>query len=174
MNAAPRSVQPQRRRSGQPIPHSRGTRSRTIVSSTVTSIPSRTTGSKVEKLNAPQQATPVWLSSLLFMQRSSDIVTFLLVASTLIVYSWTVYTQQQWAQEYRKLENLQRNERHLTTANEVMKDQLAQQAENPATGLVNPNQDSTIFLPSAPQRQVYTTSTQTSDRESASTPPLGY
>jgi len=140
----------------------------------VTAIPSRTPGPKVEKLNAPQQAAPAWLSSLLFIQRSSDIVTFLLVATTLIVYSWTVYTQQQWAQEYRKLEDLQRNERHLTTANEVMKDQLAQQAEKPAAGLVNPTQASTIFLPSAPQRQVHTSPTQTPDQLSATTPPLGY
>lgn len=125
-------------------------------------------------LPLPQRLTPIWLSSLIFLKRSSDVVTFLLVAATLTVYSWTVYTQQQWAQEYRKLETLQRNERHLTMANEGIKDQLAQQAEKPATGLVTPSQANTIFLPPAPQRQSSTTSTNTTDPEPAAKTPLGY
>jgi Fe-S cluster biosynthesis and repair protein YggX len=125
-------------------------------------------------LKLPQRLTPIWLSSLIFLQRSSDVITFLLVAATLTVYSWTVYTQQQWAQEYRKLETLQRNERHLTMANEGIKDQLAQQAEKPATGLVTPSQANTIFLPPAPQRQSFTTSTNTTDPEPAAKTPLGY
>ena len=205
MNAAPRSVLPQQRRSKRPAASSRGTRSRAALSSNVTSMASRTAGQKVAPLNKgdrlrtssalgantkgaatpvrsdrptslklPQPLTPIWLSSLIFLKRSSDVVTFLLVAATLSVYSWTVYTQQQWAQEYRKLETLQRNERHLTMANEGIKDQLAQQAEKPATGLVTPSQANTIFLPPAPQRQSSTTSTKTTDPEPAAKTPLGY
>lgn len=205
MNAAPRSVLPQQRRSKRPAASSRGTRSRAALSSNVTSMASRTAGQKVAPLNTgdrlrtpsalgantkgaatpvrsdrptslklPQRLTPIWLSSLIFLKRSSDVVTFLLVAATLTVYSWTVYTQQQWAQEYRKLETLQRNERHLTMANEGIKDQLAQQAEKPATGLVTPSQANTIFLPPAPQRQSSTTSTNTTDPEPAAKTPLGY
>lgn len=205
MNAAPRSVLPQQRRSKRPAASSRGTRSRAALSSNVTSMASRTAGQKVAPLNTgdrlrtpsalgantkgaatpvrsdrptslklPQRLTPIWLSSLIFLKRSSDVVTFLLVAATLTVYSWTVYTQQQWAQEYRKLETLQRNERHLTMANEGIKDQLAQQAEKPATGLVTPSQANTIFLPPAPQRQSSTISTKTTDPEPAAKTPLGY
>lgn len=205
MNAAPRSVLPQQRRSRRPAASSRGTRSRAALSSNVTSMASRTAGQKVAPLNTdvrlrtpsslgantkgattpvrsdrptslplPQRLTPIWLSSLIFLKRSSDVVTFLLVAATLTVYSWTVYTQQQWAQEYRKLETLQRNERHLTMANEGIKDQLAQQAEKPATGLVTPSQANTIFLPPAPQRQSSTTSTNTTDPEPPAKTPLGY
>ncbi len=183
MNAAPRSVLPQRR-SRRPATSSRGTRSRAAFSSAVTSMPSRIAGQKGEKLNPDpkrlastslsQRLTPVWLRSLLFLQRSSDLITFLLVATTLTIYSWTVYTQQQWTQEYRKLETLQRHERHLTTTNEVIKDQLAQQAESPATGLVNPTHANTIVLKPAPQRQYQAAPTQTNNPEPTATAPLGY
>jgi hypothetical protein len=174
MNAAHRSVLPQQRRSRKPAANSRVTRSRAARSSTVTSMPSRPTGQKVERLNTAKQATPSWLSALIFIRRSSDLITFLLVAATLALYSWTVYTQQQWSQEYRKLETLQRHERNLTTTNEVMKNQLAQQAEKPATGLVNPTQANAIVLPAAPQRPFSPASTQKADPEPAGKLPLGY
>lgn len=166
MNLARRSVLPQRRRSKRPTANSRMTQSRAAVSSRARQ--------KVEKLNTAPLTNPVWLSPLLFIQRSSDIVTFILVASTLSLYSWTVYTQQQWSQDYRKLENLQRDERHLTTTNAVIKDQLAKQAEKPATGLVSPRPANTIFLTPAPQRQVRTNPTKTANSEQVAKNPLGY
>jgi hypothetical protein len=137
-------------------------------------MPSRGAGQKVEKLNTGLQSTPAWLSPLLFLQRSSDILTFVLVSSTLTLYAWTVYTQQQWTQEYRKLETLQRDERHLTTTNEVIKNQLAQQAEKPSTGLVTPTPAKTIFLQPAPQRHSLATPTKAVDPELPSKAPLGY
>jgi hypothetical protein len=145
-----------------------------VLLSTETSMPSKPAGQKVERLNTLGQVTPSWLSSLLFLRRSSDIVTFLLVAATLTIYSWTVYTQQQWSQEYRKLEILQRHERNITMANEVMKDQLAQQAEKPATGLVNPTGANAIVLPPAPHRPSSPPPTQTANPEPAAKSPLGY
>jgi hypothetical protein len=102
------------------------------------------------------------------------LVAFLLVAATLTIYSWTVYTQQQWSQSYRELEKLRRQERNLTTANEVMKNQLAQQAEKPATGLVNPTRANAIFLAPAPQRQSSPTPAQTANSDPAAKSPLGY
>lgn len=131
-------------------------------------------GAAPPTLTLSQQLTPRWLSSLLFLKRSSDLVTFLLVTTTLTIYSWTVYTQQQWTRDYRKLENLQRQERQLTTANEVMKNQLAQQAEKPATGLVPPTQTNAIFLPPAQERKSSTTQTQATDSEPVAKSPLGY
>jgi hypothetical protein len=211
MNAVPRSVLPQRRRSRRPAANSRVMRSRAASSSNVTSMPSRTSGQMGEKLKSSdrnssppsssnavrfersavrhphihtkasaqtlslsQRPTPIWLSPLLFLQRGSDIVTFVLVAATLTLYAWTVYTQQQWTQEYRKLENLQRDERHLTTTNALIKDQLAQQAEKPATGLVTPTPANTIFLPPAPQRPSSSTPSKTAASEPTGTVPLGY
>ena len=218
MNAVPRSAVPaQQHRFRRPTTSSRVTRTRAPLSSTVTRMPSRTAGQKVETLNknihrlpttasserpfehyaprlrtttslenaspygaAPQtltlsqQLTPRWLTSLLFLKRSSDLVTFLLVTTTLTIYAWTVYTQQQWMRDYRKLETLQRQERQLTTANAVMKNQLAQQAEKPATGLVSPTQTNAIFLPPVPQRKSSTAPTQTAAPEPAAKSPLGY
>jgi hypothetical protein len=174
MNVARRSVLPHQRRSKKAVANSKVMQSRAALSAKVTNLPSLTARQKVEKLNTVQAPTPVWLSPLLFIQRSSDIVTFILVASTLSLYSWTVYTQQQWSQDYRKLENLQRDERHLTTTNAVIKDQLAQQAEKPATGLVSPSPANTIFLTPAPQRQARTTPSQTASNEPGARNPLGY
>jgi hypothetical protein len=142
-------------------------------SSTVTNFPPRNVGQKVEKLNNTRQQVPVWLKSLLFVQRSSDVITFLLIAATLALYSWTVYTQQQWTKEYDKLQNLQRNERQLTTTNEGIKNQLAQQAEKPASGMVAPDPRSTIYLQPAPQRPVRTP-VKTAEPEPATKAPLGY
>lgn len=174
MNAVPRSALPQRHQSRKPTANSRVMQSRAASPSTVTNMPPRMAGKKVEKLNTAPPPTPAWLSPLLFLQRSSDILTFVLVASTLTLYAWTVYTQQQWTQEYRKLENLQRDERYLTTTNEVIKNQLAQQAEKPSTGLVAPTPAKTIFLQPAPQRQPPTARTKTVDPDLSSKAPLGY
>lgn len=174
MNAARRSVFPQPRRSRRLATNSKVTQSKVAPLPRVTNLPSRTPVPKVEKLNVSQRPKPFWLSSLLLVQRGSDLMAFLLVATTLAIYSWTVYTQQQWSKEYRKLENLQREERQLTTANAVMKNQLAQQAEKPGTGLVNPAQANTIYVPAAPQRPSPTAPTPKAETEPAAKTPLGY
>ncbi len=131
-------------------------------------------GSKVEKLNTSRDLMPSWLRSLLLVQRTSDLVAFLLCFATLMLYSWTVYTQQQWTKAFRQLETLQRNERHLTTANAVMKDHLAQEAENPGTGLVNPSKNNTILLPPTQERKFKKANTQTPQSGSVGKTPLGY
>lgn len=133
-----------------------------------------TQGNKVEKLNTSRDLMPGWLRSLLLVQRTSDLVAFLLCFTTLMLYSWTVYTQQQWTKAFRQLETLQRNERHLTTANAVMKDHLAQEAENPGTGLVNPSRNNTILLPPTQERKFKKANTQTPQSESVGKTPLGY
>jgi hypothetical protein len=131
-------------------------------------------GNKVEKLNTSRDSIPSWLRSLLLVQRTSDAIAFLLCFATLMLYSWTVYTQQQWTKAFRQLETLQRNERHLTTANAVMKDHLAQEAENPGTGLVNPSRNNTILLPPTQERKFKKANTQTPQSESVGKTPLGY
>ncbi len=176
MNAAPRPfVSAQRRRSIRPATNSRIREARLGNSTRVTSISSTAVGHNVTRINTLGRTTPIWLQALLSMQRGSDLIAFLLVGATLTIYSWTVYTQQQWTQEYGKLETLQRNERELTKANEVMKNQLAQQAESPATGLINPTQTNTIILPPVPENQPYKASREkTSDPEPVVKTPLGY
>jgi type IV secretory pathway TrbD component len=107
--------------------------------------------SQVKRLPNHRQL-PFWLRSLIGAQRSLSILTGTLAIAVLSVYGQTVYSQQLWSQEYRKLENLQRNERQLTAASEVLKNQIAQQAETSRAGLVPSNPDNTIFLQPAPQR----------------------
>lgn len=111
----------------------------------------RTSGQTVPILPSSQSA-PSWLLRLCAIQRRSSVVMFVLVVAMAAVYGWTVYSQRMWSQAYRKLEILQRHERQLTATNEVLKNQMALQAEKPAMGLVPPNPASLLFLQPAPQR----------------------
>ena len=131
--------------------------------------------------NAPIQLKahkPIWLLRLYTLQRPSSAVMFLLVTVMLTVYSWTVYSQKMWSQSYNKLESLQRHERQLTTASEVLKNKLAVQAQQPATNLVPQNPNKVIFLPPAPQRRDRVADSilpATSDQNKQPNPsPLGY
>jgi hypothetical protein len=111
-----------------------------------------TTSSSTSIANSPRM-TP-WQRSLLVAQRSSLLLSLCLISLMLGVYAWTVYLQQIWSKEYRQLENLQRQERQMTAANEALKSQLAKTAENPQSGLVSPSLANNIFVPAAPQRQL--------------------
>jgi hypothetical protein len=120
------------------------------------------------------RSVPVWLRLLLFAQRGSAVMTFLLVTVTLVIYGWTVYSQQLWGREYRKLEGLQHQERQTTAANEVLKNQIAREAESPTSGLVMPDPSHTIFLQPAQQRPAVVTSTGLPITPLAPAKPLGY
>jgi len=62
------------------------------------------------------------------------------------VYCSTVYIQQLWGQQYRTFERLERNQRQMTTVGEVLKDQMAQQAGQPDSGMAPLNPDRMIFV----------------------------
>lgn len=100
------------------------------------------------------RSRPLWLLRLCYLQRHSYVVTCALVTAMLTVYAWTIYSQQRWSQAYRTLENLQRQERQLVTINEVLKNEMALSAEQPAMGLKPPDPALTIFLQPAPQGSV--------------------
>lgn len=99
-----------------------------------------------------QQALPRWLRWLILAQRSSLVVTFVVVVTTLFVYGSTVYTQQLWSKEYRKMTSLQRSERQMVAASEVMKGQIVQQADHSGAGMVRRTQEQAVFLQPAPER----------------------
>lgn len=121
------------------------------------------------------RAMPLWLRLLVQVQRGSLVVAFILVTATLIVYGSTVYTQQLWSKEYRKLKTLTRNEREMIATNEGLKNQLALQAGRPGSGLVPQTPDSTIFLQPALQRQALSPSPSSLPKaEVAPNIPLGY
>ena len=117
---------------------------------------------------------PLWLRLLIQAQRGSLIIAFVLITATLFVYSSTVYTQQLWSKEYRKLKTLTRNEREMIATNESLKNQLALQAGQPGSGLVPQTPDSTIFLQPALQRSASSPSTNLPQAEAAPKTPLGY
>ncbi|MBD2447978.1 hypothetical protein H6G76_12465 [Nostoc sp. FACHB-152] len=122
------------------------------------------------------EAFPTWLLRLYTIHRYSSIVTFLLVAIALVIYGWTVYSQEMWSQDFRRLQNLQRNERQLTTTNAMLKNKMAEEAEKATTGLVSPTPDRTIFLPSA-SNTPNPTPTETKPKSPKLQPtslPLGY
>jgi hypothetical protein len=98
-------------------------------------------------------ASPIWLLRLQSVYRYSSAAAFLVVAATLVVYGWTVYSQELWGQTYRTLQSLQRNERQLITTNATLTSKMAEEAEQPAAGLVSPNPGGTIFLPPVTSKQ---------------------
>jgi hypothetical protein len=102
------------------------------------------------------------------------VIAFILVIATLMVYGSTVYTQQLWSKEYRKLKTLQRNEREMTATSASLENQLALQAERPGSRLVPQTPESTIFLQPAPQRQPLETTPSVPRVEAAPNTPLGY
>lgn len=95
-------------------------------------------------------AKPMWLRSLLGMNRAIAIVTLILVSGVLGVYSQVVYTKQNWGQEYRQLERLQKEERQIAAFNEALKHNIAQTAKQEGTGLVTPDSNYMIVLEPAP------------------------
>jgi hypothetical protein len=114
---------------------------------------------KPENLSVVSETDPKllalpWLRYLLVIQRGTSVLCFLLVVALLSVYTWTVYTQQLWTREYRKLESLQRQERQMTAANEVLKNSLADSAERPESGLLPTSVGNSIFVNPAPQRRL--------------------
>ncbi|NJL44593.1 MAG: hypothetical protein HC922_00235 [Leptolyngbyaceae cyanobacterium SM2_3_12] len=84
----------------------------------------------------------------------SSVLATALVGLALVSYGVSVYIDRELNQATQQLNQLQRNEQQLTTVNEVLKNHMAQQAEEPNAGLEPPQPGSVIFLRPAPQRPV--------------------
>ncbi|WP_339384391.1 hypothetical protein [Microcoleus sp. LEGE 07076] len=106
----------------------------------------------VLKVMPDRQWQPMWLQSLLRVERASSAAVILLLGGALTLYGLTVYSEQRWSQEYQKLETLRLREQQLTAASEVLKHQLAKEAQNPETGLAPQSPADTIFLQPIPDR----------------------
>ncbi len=104
----------------------------------------------VLKVMPDRQWQPMWLRSLLRVERASCAAVVLLLGGALTLYGLTVYSEQRWSQEYQKLETLRLREQQLSAASEVLKHQLAKEAQNPETGLAPQKPADTIFLSPAP------------------------
>ncbi|MEG5061222.1 hypothetical protein QUB60_24235 [Microcoleus sp. A2-C5] len=133
----------------------------------------------VLKVMPDRQSQPMWLRSLLRMERASSAAVVLILGGALTLYGLTVYGEQRWSQEYQKLETLRRGEQQLSAASEVLKNQLAKEAANPETGLAAQKPADTIFLRPAPENRSLGAEAPNSEAPALKNPssvatPLGY
>jgi len=135
--------------------------------------PQTHTASKVRTLPQPR-SLPAWLKLLMKVQQGSTAMSLLLMGAVLMIYGWTVFTQQRWGHEYRRWGALQKHEQQLMATNEVLKNQMAQQAENPKSGLVAPDPSSMIFLAPAALRPALQPDIEASTPDPLPNRPLGY
>ena len=75
-----------------------------------------------------------------------------LVATALVIYSWTVYLDQTVARSFDRLEALKASIQQVTTANATLKHSMAEQAESPASGFKPFDPERVIFVAPAPAR----------------------
>lgn len=158
------------RRGAQQAPQ---TRLRTVPPSTPRSPGTPSSPTAVRRLPS-QRSLPLWLRLLIKLQRGSVIITFVLITLALVLYGSTVYTQQLWSREYNKLKTMQRNERQLVSASSMLRNQIAQQAERPASGLIPRTPAHLIFLRPAPSRPAPANTTTTPQPQTTPDAPLGY
>ncbi len=129
---------------------------------------------KVKKLPAWKSKLPTGLRALLFLKRSVSVFLFLSITATVIVYSRKEYVEGEWSKSYRELEAWLRDERELTATNEAIKNQLADLAEKPKTGLVPITPKTTIFLDAAEDHPLKESQTTTIRETFGEKTPLGY
>lgn len=136
----------------------------------------QTTDSKV-KAFVPGEAQPPWLRSLVQIERGTSVLAFLLTLAALSTYGLAVRSQQEWNRDYSRLMSLQRQERQLSVANAMLKDQMAKQAEKPGSGLVPQVPENSVFLSPATgrSRPVSSLSPASQPRvDESNSMPLGY
>jgi hypothetical protein len=124
----------------------------------------------------PHHAAPGWLRSLLAMQNFSMVLFGSVFGLSSIVYGYTMHTQTTWRSQQEQLKRWQNQERQQAVMNENLKQQMAETAEQPGSGLVEPKPDRMIFIHSAPPRQpkLRPNTARTSQSKPVSKLPLGY
>ncbi|MEO0459006.1 MAG: hypothetical protein AAF152_20825 [Cyanobacteria bacterium P01_A01_bin.114] len=106
----------------------------------------------VTELPKKKPQLPLWLTILVRLQQGSTVVTGGLVAAALVIYSWTVYVDKMVGRTYLQLEALRTENQQVTTANETLKHNIAQQAAEAGAGFKPFHPKHAIFLDSAPSR----------------------
>ncbi|NKB18288.1 MAG: hypothetical protein HC770_09885 [Pseudanabaena sp. CRU_2_10] len=117
---------------------------------------------------------PNWLKFLVGVQRLSIATTVLLTIAVFGVYSWTVYAQESWNNQYRKLEDLKRLERNLTATEGLLEHSMIGDAQKTSKQqLIRETPGQAIFLQSAPARPLSLPS-QATEQQAKTYEPLGY
>jgi hypothetical protein len=135
----------------------------------------RSKGSVKTLPNLGAHPVPKWLQFLISTQRLSITVTVLLTVAVFGVYSWTVYAQEAWNKQYRRLEELKRHERNLTATEGILENSLIRDAQkNPNQRLVRETPGQSIFLQSTPKRSLPTPNEPNKQEPAIPFDPLGY
>lgn len=114
---------------------------------------------------------PLGLRLLNRMQQGSTVVTSLLVTGALLIYGSTVYVDKSTNRALSQLDELQGESQQLTSANEAIKQSLAEQAVREESGLELSDPGDVLFLSPLPRRQ----SVVVPDEDVVDMPrPLGY
>lgn len=130
---------------------------------------------KVKSLPRPTKQTfPSWLKFLFSAQKLSIISTVLLTIALFGIYGWTVYAQEDWNDQYRKLEHLKRNERQLTAAQETIDHNLTTNIQKAPGQLTRETPQQSLFLEAAPLRPNKSTDRAIANDASNTADPLGY
>lgn len=105
-------------------------------------------------LTLPKQPKlPLRLRLLNYLQQGSAVVTSLLVTGALVVYGSTVYVDKSTHRALIQLDTLQGESQQLTSANEAIKESLAEQATQPDSGLKPYDTGDMLFLTPEPPRK---------------------
>lgn len=111
---------------------------------------SRVVNSRLEEKisHLEQKNKPFWLQSLIVLGHGSSLLCYGSVAIAFVMYGITVYAPKQWTSKYHQLQELQKQERQFSFTEEIIKNQLAESAQQSGSGLVNPDPNQPpIFLP---------------------------
>ncbi len=116
-------------------------------------------------------------SQLPWLRRSLTALSVLLTSGTLAVYGGTVYSQQQWHEATRELEQLRRQERQLVITTEALRQNvIALEDANPETSLASVSEQLLYVEPAPPRdRRQPSHNARNPPREGTPTEfPLGY
>lgn len=111
---------------------------------------SRVVNSRLEETisHLEKKHKPFWLQSLIVLGHGSSLLCYGSVAIAFVMYGITVYAPKQWTNKYHQLQELQKQERQFSFTEEIIKNQLAESAQQSGSGLVNPDPNQPpIFLP---------------------------
>lgn len=127
----------------------------------------KSSGSRVTSRSMPQQWShsqnnptkyPLFVQILFLLQKTSILLTFGAISTTLVMYGLTVYNQQFWNRQYQQLQQLQRQERNVIGFNEALKANIAASANKGNQNLIDLTSEKTIYIhsdvtPEAPETE---------------------
>jgi hypothetical protein len=122
----------------------------------------------------PSNAAPAWLKCLIAVQQGAAIVFCSVLGLSVVVYGYTARTQDTWKAQHKQLKRFQAQEHQQAAMSENLKQDLAKKAEEPNSGLVDPNPNRMVFIPSAPQRPMKVLAKPAPPASAKSKLPVGY